>query len=525
MLRVIGPPGTGKTKFLADQVTKWVTVDGIPPDQIVGCSFTRAAAAVLRGRITELPSHNFATLHALAYRGLGSPPIAEVGELRKLWNEQTILPEEWKLGADKADVEEGLLEEGDYGSMLAGYSLYRAGRSQDVFLWERVRYFAERWEDFKAQTSSIDFQDMIDLALLELPTCPGDPVAFVVDEAQDLTPTQLALAQQWGAGATHYLVAGDPAQVLYGFAGARPDELLAPLPAEQQRLLRHSYRLPPLLQQYAETWLERHSPPMIYGRTYQARAGRDGELRRSWDTWREPLDLAPLLEHLLSGGRDAMVLATCSYMLAPSIAELRAAGIPFHNPYRTRSKAWNPLGRARAGEVSTMQRVQAFLRPVWSGESEAAWLKMLPAEWFAGTRKAALEELTTEQVSADRIVGLLKEQAAPAVLARDIYWLAQAVAPAYKRGVELAVNIVLRSGLSGLTEEPRVVIGTIHSVKGAEADAVVLFPDLSPRAAEEAATREGRDAVIRQAYVGYTRARQTLVRAAAEREERSFRGV
>jgi superfamily I DNA/RNA helicase len=62
-----------------------------------------------------------------------------------------------------------------------------------------------------------------------------------------------------------------------------------------------------------------------------------------------------------------------------------------------------------------------------------------------------------------------------------------------------------------LEESPRVIVGTIHSVKGGEADVVFLFPDLSP-AGDSAYQLYGpqRDAVIRLFYVGMTRARQTL---------------
>jgi superfamily I DNA/RNA helicase len=56
-----------------------------------------------------------------------------------------------------------------------------------------------------------------------------------------------------------------------------------------------------------------------------------------------------------------------------------------------------------------------------------------------------------------------------------------------------------------------VVVGTIHSVKGGEADAVFLVPDLST-AGDAAYSRNGatRDAVIRLFYVGLTRARETV---------------
>ena len=69
----------------------------------------------------------------------------------------------------------------------------------------------------------------------------------------------------------------------------------------------------------------------------------------------------------------------------------------------------------------------------------------------------------------------------------------------------------LAGGPGALEESPRVIVGTIHSVKGGEADVVFLFPDLSP-AGDAAYQKHGpdRDSVIRLFYVGMTRARHTL---------------
>ena len=55
------------------------------------------------------------------------------------------------------------------------------------------------------------------------------------------------------------------------------------------------------------------------------------------------------------------------------------------------------------------------------------------------------------------------------------------------------------------------VVGTIHSVKGGQADVVYLFPDLS-QAGDAQYQRKGapHDSVIRTFYVGITRARETF---------------
>ena len=86
--RIVGIPGAGKTQRLREHVRAWVERDGLEPYEVVCTSFTRAAAQVLRGRI-PVPTQNATTLHALAFRALGAPPIAEADkDLVEAWNKE-----------------------------------------------------------------------------------------------------------------------------------------------------------------------------------------------------------------------------------------------------------------------------------------------------------------------------------------------------------------------------------------------------------------------------------------------------
>ncbi|MGV1033766.1 MAG: UvrD-helicase domain-containing protein [Microbacteriaceae bacterium] len=69
--------------------------------------------------------------------------------------------------------------------------------------------------------------------------------AVVVDEFQDLTPQQLRIINRIGSGRTTY--AGDLAQGIYGFTGARPEEVYADISAEVDEVveLTESHRSSP----------------------------------------------------------------------------------------------------------------------------------------------------------------------------------------------------------------------------------------------------------------------------------------
>lgn len=58
--------------------------------------------------------------------------------------------------------------------------------------------------------------------------------------------------------------------------------------------------------------------------------------------------------------------------------------------------------------------------------------------------------------------------------------------------------------------DPRLAVGNIHSFKGAEADTVIFFPDLSPKFARQL-DGDSPGGVIRMVYVALTRARHRLI--------------
>jgi hypothetical protein len=222
-----------------------------------------------------------------------------------------------------------------------------------------------------------------------------------------------------------------------------------------------------------------------------------------------------------------MFLAACSYMLRPIIQVLRKNAIPFHNPYRRSSGFWNPLRVGRHG--STVNRVLALLvaHPAF-GEGHREWNAgefALWTEWL--TAKGVLKHGTKSRlrdVDAARPVTMVDLDAAFETAALEslltcfngdhrvlLSWWRGRVNGAMQNRIQFPADIAAVRGPQALLEKPLVTVGTIHSVKGGEADVVILFPDLS-HAGDAAYQRYGppRDAVIRMFYVGMTRAREAL---------------
>jgi DNA helicase-2/ATP-dependent DNA helicase PcrA len=525
--RVIGPPGTGKTQFIRATVEKWTTQDGLyHPSDFVLTSFTRAAAAVLKGRV-PVPSENVGTLHSLGWRAIGRPPVAEVEPLVNEWNSWVSAerkPAEWLINPDPSDEDENATWDNSRGQLFDDYNLWRAmGSPPRHPLAERTKAFAQAWEDFKRNTGSVDFTDMVAIPLRERLSCPARPRVLVVDEAQDLVPLQWALVRWWAQGCERLIVAGDPAQAIYTWAGGTPEPLLEPIPPDRERILSRSYRLPAAIHNHAESWLRRHSPALWEKRTYRSREaeGRVGQLGAT--TRYVDVLVRDILLRLRETEQTIMVLASCGYMLRPLIAALRAEGVPFHNPYRPSAVNWNPLRPAREGQVSTVERLLAFLRPdpgTWGNEARewtagdiVIFVEVLRSDVFVerGLKQTVAARLGASNDPAEMFLAALKAADEDAARRLDVDWLVQRSVKRFHGPLTYAAAVYRRFGGQALRNKPRVVVGTIHSVKGAEADVVYLFPDISFRAREHSLTSRGRDELVRVFYVGMTRAREELI--------------
>jgi len=533
--RVIGPPGTGKTSFLQRQVEIWG--ETYAPEDFMLTSYTRGAAGVLRGRI-PVPRDHTATLHALCYRALDRPKLAETGDTLKEWN--ASVSDAWKIGyvAPDPEGEGGGLDLNQKYKMLDLYNRARARRAPlEHPAYSVAREFIPAWEAFKNRHGCLDFQDLIDTGIRDIVTCPGDPAVFVADEAQDFVPAQWELVRKWGADPhlEHFVVAGDPAQTLYGFAGSRPDELLSPLPEDQIRRLGQSHRLPVSVQRYAETLLRAHSGTISDNRVYAAKEGDPGRVRRLEGGYGDPQPIIEDIRDQLEAGRSCMVLTTCNYMTKSFVKAFRTGGLLFHNPYRTSAGHWNPLG----GQA-TLARVLSFLRmdyDTWGDdagpmtrEEALSVLDLVKAEVFAkrGVRTSLQRELRDAEENEGTKTALpydedgrtwpgywsplLTPEALRAMSEMDLPWLTKHCQTAFRPTVEYVAEIYKRFGGAVLRSTPNLIVGTIHSVKGGEADVVYVCPDVSWSAQRHLHENiEEYDALVRLAYVGATRAKQELV--------------
>lgn len=499
--RIFGPPGAGKTTYLSKQIQR--ALYKYHPDEVVACSFTKAAAVELASADTGLPEQNIGTIHALCYRRLGTPTITETDpDLISEWNQAHPY---WQIECEGAHI----LDEtpGRDSDELMDYNRYRARLREGG----HSPGFAEAWEAFKQETGSLDFTDL----LLNAPESI-DARVLIVDEAQDLTPLQWCVVRRWGESVDTFLVAGDDDQLLYNFLGATPEAFLTPLHDENIRVLGHSYRLPRAVWEWAEAWISR-----LEGRRqpkdYEPR-GEGGSVREAPYRFDQPEALLDAVEEQASAGKTVMLLATCAYMLRPIISGLRDRGLPYHNPYRAKRGDWNPM-RTTGARLLSFLTCAARLRS--DGRFPPAdvwwpWIEMLRAKntlQYGGKSAMRVQASKGLGLTEDDIFEILEAPTIEAVLNADIEWVCRNTTARFAKAVEYPLRIWKHGGEDALRETPRIIVGTIHSVKGGQSDVVYMAPDMSFEAWRGLKTggARARDALIRQAYVGGTRAREELV--------------
>ena len=117
---------------------------------------------------------------------------------------------------------------------------------------------------------------------------------------------------------------------------------------------------------------------------------------------------------------------------------------------------------------------------------------------------------TTRNVAAQ----ILTEHGLERALSRDTGWLIDKLIKTRQSAMEFPKLIESKQGKEALSKAPKVIVGTIHSVKGGEANTVYVIPDISPKSAvqlENDPTPNTQDSILRMFYVALTRSKEDVI--------------
>jgi DNA helicase II / ATP-dependent DNA helicase PcrA len=497
--KIIGPPGTGKTTYLLSQIE--AATKKYDPDRIGAISFTKAAVVEMRNRVSSslgMSHHsakNIRTIHSHCYRLLGLTDgeiVTEDSKHIKSWNE--AFPK-WALPTSGIidDLEDGeYLDTDEYSSkenkkLYARMNIYR-GRCLPPEQWldESVLFFYRDWMDWLKQSGLWDFTMTLE-EILRQGSRPDIDCLFI-DEAQDLSTLQLKVAGNWGAHCESIVISGDEDQTIYKFLGAQPEDFRA-IPTF--KILSQSYRVSRAVHEYSQRLIQqiKDREQVEYYPT-----DHKGGFERYF---------FPELD--LPGSH--MILTRTNYGLKRWKKRLSSMGHVWSNPYRIKNKDWNPCNTKTWAAALTYDRLKSGLNV--SGEDIMEMVGKMSSQFLERGIKTNRKKIISQDIGPMTKVDVFRLSQYPYFKA-DFWEFNQDPSKIFNLTGQ-AGDLIREHGASITQKTPKVIIGTIHSVKGGEADHVWVDTSSSPNILR--AIHESEDSFhdeVRLAYVAATRARTTL---------------
>jgi DNA helicase-2/ATP-dependent DNA helicase PcrA len=467
---------------------------GVHPSRIGFLSFTRKATEEARDRAMarfNLASEDlpwFRTLHSIVFRCLG---LSRGEVVTSKHNKQVadLMGVRLSFGIQRDDGEVSTGSE--IGDRLFFY--YDVARNktldpmeyfrklQDPDISEsRFKLFVDTYEMFKKRNDLVDYTDMMQRFL------DGQGVMSVprlerlfLDEAQDFTRLQWRVVGMMVRNCERSHLAGDDDQSIYGWAGADIATFLK-LRERGYKVLEKSYRLPRSVFKVADKISSRIS--QRFDKTWHPR-DCEGSVSR-----------IPSIRNIDMGRGKWLVLARNYYLLEQAEQVCRTLGWSYE------SKSWSPRksevvrairywDRLKEGGRLETDEVKAMYTMMEVGKGVKRGFKTMPS---ASSREEwGLKDLVARG-------GLLANPAAP--------W-EDALSKIDSKDRNYIKKVV--QGEGSMSEEPRIILSTIHGAKGGECESVVLIPDMS--FATYRGFQGNPDGEHRVYYVGATRAKENLI--------------
>jgi len=475
--KVVGPPGTGKTRRLLNEVHKYVK-QGTPLDQIGYFAFTRKAAGEARDRFLAKNEHltkkdikYFQTLHSLAFNNLGlkEENVMQEGNYKAIGETCGI---QIKYAAYETNNFNGIFSSNsEYLSLINLARVKQIPAEQQFDLNEHLTWITrskliaieKEINNYKHTHGLIDFTDMIQ-RFLDKGKPPQFKVIFV-DEAQDLSLIQWSMIKKIEEETKcDVWIAGDDDQAIFGWAGADVSSFIK----WQSRniALTKSERVPSLIQDKALRIIQRipfnripkdYLPRDIPGNIYQRYKINDIDMSKG----------------------DWLILTRTKSLWKPIPPFLKRKGLYFS------TVEGNSIGKTLYEDIQTWNEFKQGLAP-------------------PDIKRQRLEELTGEKNFNIN-------------LSWDVAF----------KNVSLAKREYMKAMLSNdedLSKPPRIKVSTIHGAKGGEATNVVLFLNQTANTIKGSKKSQAKEEEeYRVWYVGVTRTMQNLFLIKSKNKLKEFK--
>ena len=499
-VKIFGPPGTGKTHTLIERVLKGYMKKNIIPQQIAYLSFTnKAVNTAINRAIQAFPKYTtddfarFKTLHSYCARYFEE----EIFDPRACTIDFAIQTKIIKTSDTRLADDNFTYKDWS----LAIYSKARNLLKDPIEVYKKESYKRDSqtvferkintYETYKkngGERSFMDFDDMIDRAIKEI-EFPKLKV-LILDEAQDCTPLQWSVIYKMADKVDRIYLAGDDDQGIYKWNGADPKYFTKFFPGRKVKL-RKTQRFGAAIYKFSQ--IIRRGILDSEEKDYQHTL-KDGYVK-SYLSFKE-IPFEQLKEDWYILGR-----------VNKSVNELRMlakdAGLYYRDNKDNKCfddkqwqaiKAWTAISNGKKIDKRQARNMYQFIRELKSPDfrSDKFWLSEPDFKEYGF-------------VDLKEWCGLDMEDS---YQKKHWYWILRRNFKPNQ--IRHFIRLLRRYGQKELDNEPRITIDTIHSVKGGEANHVVLYSKGNYPSHYNSKNREEKINEKKVWYTGATRAKKTL---------------
>ena len=542
-IRIAGPPGTGKTRCLADKF--YNHIQEYSATEMIAISHTNTAADEIRKRIlnknniqdyqdrtgvtdefkklvresSNTLKETITTMHkCFMSRIEGRPTVFSLSDNVDDYNN---LKEIYPL----FDKYTGSRKFHNLEMLLAKHPFFKFHSTARDNGFDTVKYYRsltfEEKRDYKYSMTEfqelekdydnfknnkkinqraekiLDFQDMIEHFTNSPEIKPEDLgiKVLIVDEAQDSSVIQRAAEKKMAAGVEYFYKAGDPDQALFEFAGADPDSFHKEF-AHPEEELEQGFRCPRVINEYCKEIIKPIWDYYGYKRVWAPRKENgqivEGELYEMMNLEQDPY-LAELTKRLTQTS-ETFAFTYRGNEPKETIKYLVKLGVPFHIVDKNNKFKFKYPGQ----EIKSQREFKKLIsenKKITSAAVKKILKNTLPEYVGKHYSEKSLDEIDKGNYDIEELIK--RQFLNPVVKKSDDFQTINKISTIETKNF---IRSVVEYDPSG--EKPRIFLENIHTIKGKEFDNTIV--DLTIQREEHDYTKR------RIKYVACSRARKTL---------------